>query len=64
AQARFTGVVVVLLPLGGALLAELADPGFIAGLWGSFLTAWLVGLALALQVVAAVAIRRLGRVRW
>jgi len=64
AQARFTGLVVVLLPLGGALLAELADPGFIVGLWSSFLTAWLVGLALALQVVAAVVIRRLGRVRW
>ena len=64
AQARFTGVVVVLLPLGGALLAELASPGFIAGLWGSFLTAWLVGLALVLQAVAAVLIRRMGRMRW
>ena len=64
AQARFTGLVVVLLPLGGALLAELAAPGFVAGLWSSFLTAWLVGLALALQVVAGVVIRRLGRVRW
>jgi tight adherence protein B len=64
AQARFTGVVVVLLPLGGALLAELARPGFLLGLWDSFLTAWLVSLALALQVVAAVLIRRLGRVRW
>jgi len=63
AQARFTGLVVVLLPLGGALLAELAAPGFVAGLWSSFLTAWLVGLALALQIVAAVLIRRLGRVR-
>jgi len=64
AQARFTGLVVVLLPLGGALLAELADPGFLLGLWSSFLTAWLVGLALVLQVVAAFLIRRLGRVRW
>ncbi len=34
------------------------------GLWSSFLTAWLVGIAVALQIVAAVAIRRLGRVRW
>ena len=50
AQARFTGLVVVLLPLGGALLAELASPGFLAELWHSPLTAWLVGLALALQV--------------
>jgi tight adherence protein B len=64
AQARFTGLVVVLLPLGGALLAELASPGFVGGLVGSPLTGWLVGLALVLQVVAAVAIRRLGQVRW
>ena len=63
AQARFTGLIVVLLPLGGALMAELASPGFVAGMAGSFLTAWLGGLALALQAVAAVLIRRLGRVR-
>jgi len=64
AQARLTGLIVVLLPLGGALLAELASPGFLIGLTTSFLTAWLVGVAVVLQVVAAVAIRRLGRVRW
>jgi tight adherence protein B len=64
AQARFTGLVVVLMPLGGAGLAELASPGFVPGLFSSFLTAWLVGIAVVLQVVAAVAIRRLGRVRW
>jgi tight adherence protein B len=64
AQARFTGLVVVLLPIGGGLLAELASPGFIAGLWSSLLTAWLVGMAIGLQVAAAFLIRRLGRVRW
>jgi tight adherence protein B len=63
AQARFTGLLVVLLPLGGAVLAELASPGWVAGLWGSPPTAWLVGIALLLQVTAAVLIRRLGRVR-
>ena len=62
AQARFTGLVVVLLPAGGALLAELAAPGFLAGLVSSPLTAWLVGLAVALQVAAAFLIRRIGRV--
>jgi tight adherence protein B len=61
AQARFTGAIVVMLPAGGALLAELASPGWLAGLAGSFLTAWLVGLALGLQVLAAVLIHRLGR---
>ena len=63
AQARFTGLIVVLLPLGGALLAELASPGYLRSIAGSFLTAWLAGMALAMQVVAAVLIRRLGRVR-
>jgi tight adherence protein B len=64
AQARFTGLLVALLPLGGALLAELASPGWFAGLWSSFLTAWLVGFAVILQLVAALLMRRLGRVRW
>jgi tight adherence protein B len=63
AQARFTGLIVVMLPLGGGLLAELASPGYLASLAGSFLTAWLAGLALAMQAIAGVLIRRLGRVR-
>ncbi len=64
AQARFTALIVVLLPLGGALLAELASPGWFAGLWSSFLTAWLVGIALVFQALAAVLMHRLGQVRW
>ena len=63
AQARFTGLIVVMLPLGGALLAELASPGYLRSLAGSFLTAWLAGLAVVMQLIAAVLIRRLGRVR-
>jgi len=64
AQARFTAMLVVLMPVGGGLLAELASPGWFAGLWSSFLAAWLVGIALVLQLTAAVLTRRLGRVRW
>ena len=64
AQARFTALIVVLLPLGGALLAELASPGWFAGLWSSFLTAWLVGIALVLQALGAILMQRLGRIRW
>jgi tight adherence protein B len=64
AQARFTALVVVVLPLGGGLLAELASPGWFAGLWSSFLTAWLVGIALVMQIAAALLTRHLGRVRW
>lgn len=62
AQARFTGVLVVALPVGGAVLAELASPGFLVSLGRSPLTAWMLALALALQLGAAVLIRRLGRV--
>ena len=64
AQARFTAMLVVLMPVGGGLLAELASPGWFLGLWSSFLTAWLVGIALVLQLTAAVLTRRLGRIRW
>ena len=63
AQARFTGMVVVLMPIGGAGLAELASPGFAARLASSPLTAWLVGMAIAMQIGAAFAIRRLARLR-
>ena len=63
AQARFTGLIVVLLPLGGGLLAELASPGYVLRVGSSLLTAWLGGMALVMQLVAAVLIRRLGRVR-
>lgn len=63
AQARFTGMVVVLLPLGGAGLAELGSPGFIRGLAANPLSATLVGMAIAMQVGAAFAIKRLARIR-
>jgi tight adherence protein B len=63
AQARFTGLVVVGLPVGGAVLAELASPGFVARLAAAPLTAWLLGMAVVMQVGAAFAIRRLAHVR-
>ncbi|HYV14689.1 MAG TPA: type II secretion system F family protein [Conexibacter sp.] len=62
AQARFTGLVVALLPAGGGALAELASPGALSGLLRVPLAAWLAGFALLLQLGALVAIRRLARV--
>lgn len=59
AQARFTAWLVAALPVGAALLAELAAPGYLASLASSPLSATLVALSLALQVVAVVAIRRI-----
>jgi tight adherence protein B len=62
AQARFTGLLVVAMPSGGALFAELIQPGFIAKLLGSPPAAVLLALAAALQAVGFVAIKRLSRV--
>jgi tight adherence protein B len=62
AQARFTGLLVVAMPSGGALFAELIQPGFVGGLLGSPPAALLLAFAAALQVAGFVAIRRFSRV--
>ncbi len=62
AQARFTGLLVVAMPTGGALLAELLQPGFLAGLLGSPPAAVLLGMAVALQLIGFAVIRRFSQV--
>jgi tight adherence protein B len=62
AQARFTGLLVVAMPTGGALLAELLQPGFLAGLLGSPPAAVLLAMAVALQLVGFAVIRRFSQV--
>ncbi|HVL95204.1 MAG TPA: type II secretion system F family protein [Solirubrobacteraceae bacterium] len=61
AQARFTAWLVAGLPALAAGLAELASPGFVAGLAGDPLSAALAVPALVLQAVALGAIRLIGR---
>jgi tight adherence protein B len=63
AQARFTARLVLLLPVGAALLAELASPGLTAGLLAHPLSVWLVLMAAVLQITAILAVARLARVR-
>jgi tight adherence protein B len=62
AQARFTGLLVVAMPSGGAVFAELVEPGFFATLLASPAAAAMLVLAAALQLAGFVAIRRLSRV--
>ena len=62
AQARFTGLLVVAMPSGGAVFAELLQPGFLVKLIGSPGPALLLALAALLQLAGFVAIRRLSRV--
>jgi len=62
AQARFTAWLVALLPLGAAVLAELADPGYVVALIRAPLAPWLLGAAACCQLVASVLINRIARV--
>jgi tight adherence protein B len=61
AQARFTAWLVTLLPAGAAVLAELAQPGYLTGLADEPLTALLLALAVGCQVAAGVLVRRIAR---
>jgi tight adherence protein B len=62
AQARFTGLLVVAMPTGGALFAELLEPGFLAKLLASPPAAVLLVGAVVLQLFGFLAIRRLAQV--
>ncbi len=61
AQARFTGVLVVALPAGAALLAELLQPGFISRVFSEPVSTAMLIAAGGLQLVGFALIRRLGR---
>lgn len=62
AQARFTGLLVVAMPTGAALFAELVSPGFFAGLLAAPASTVLLVTAGGLQLAGFAAIRRLSRV--
>jgi tight adherence protein B len=60
-QARFTGLLVVALPAGAALFAELLQPGFISRVLAEPASAALLIAAAGLQMVGFALIRRLGK---
>ena len=62
AQARFTGLLVVAMPTGAALFAELVEPGFLARILSDPAATVLLALSAALQLGGFVAIRRLSRI--
>ena len=62
AQARFTGLLVVAMPTGGALFAELMEPGFLGRVAASPAALALMALAAGLQLAGFAAIRRLAKV--
>lgn len=61
AQARFTARIILALPLGAAVLGELARPGLLAALLSNPVSALLTTFALILQLVALLAVARLTR---
>jgi Flp pilus assembly protein TadB len=62
AQARFTGLLVVAMPSGGALFAELIQPGFLVKVLAVPASAVLLAIAAAFQVGGFIAIRRFAQV--
>jgi tight adherence protein B len=62
AQARFTGLLVVSMPTGAAVFAELIQPGFFGGLVSNGASAALLAIAAAFQLAGFAAIRRLSQV--
>ncbi len=62
AQARFTGLLVVAMPTGSALFAELLQPGFLVTLLASPPAAVLLTIAAALQLAGFFAIRHFSQV--
>jgi len=61
AQARFTARIVLALPIGAALIAELAHPGLLGELLTNPVSAILMCLAFGFQIVAVGAVGRLTR---
>lgn len=62
AQARFTGLLVVAMPAAAAVLAELLDRGFIAGMLADPAAAAMLAVAVVLQFAGFAAIRRLCKI--
>jgi tight adherence protein B len=60
-QARFTGLLVVALPAGAGLFAELLQPGFISRVLAEPASAAMLVAAAGLQLIGFALIRRLGR---
>ena len=60
-QARFTGLLVVALPAGAALFAELLQPGFVSRVLSEPASAAMLLAAAGLQALGFGLIRRLGR---
>ena len=62
AQARFTGMLVVAMPSGAALFAELVQPGFLGRLLGSPAATGMLLMAAVLQLAGFLLIRRMAAV--
>lgn len=62
AQARFTGLLVVAMPTGAALFAELVEPGFVTALFSNPGSAVLLAVSFGFQLAGFTAIRRLSRI--
>ena len=64
AQARLTGLVLALLPVGAALVIGLLNPGYLKPLWQEEIGRILVFVAVFLQIAGLLVIRRIVRIKF
>ncbi|HQU13733.1 MAG TPA: type II secretion system F family protein, partial [Thermodesulfobacteriota bacterium] len=63
AQARMTGIILSLLPVGLALTIGVLNPDYLKPLWFERAGRFLIALALCMQVAGALVIRKIVRIK-
>ncbi len=63
AQARMTGSILVLLPIGIALVIGALNPDYLKPLWFDKIGRFMLGMAIVMQIVGAFAIRKIIRIK-
>jgi tight adherence protein B len=64
AQARLTGLILALLPVGAAFLIGIMNPGYLKPLWHEEIGRILVFVAVFLQIAGLLVIRRIVRIKY
>ena len=63
AQGRMTGMALVFLPIAIVFTIQLTNPGYLKPLWNDSIGRTLIALAVVLQIVGAIAIKKIVRIK-
>jgi tight adherence protein B len=63
AQARISGTILALLPVGMAVLLSILNPGYMKPLWVEHTGKILIGVAVTMQILGFLVIRKIIRIK-